>query len=90
MEGVTITLDGREAVSEGDVVRVDAPCIGCGAALRARGQGRRISADGRAYEADGACVACGAAAGTIRVVVPTLFGLHEDEAVLRGRSRAYD
>lgn len=69
---------------------VEGNCGGCGLALRARGLGRRVSDDGRAYEADGVCAACGAAAGVIRVYVPTLFGLHEDEAVLRGRSRVYE
>lgn len=84
-----VTLAGLPAQPDGDVLVVAAQCSGCGLTLRVRGQGRRISDDGRSYEADGACVACGAAAGTIRVCVPTLFGLREDEAVLRGRARVY-
>lgn len=65
-------------------------CAGCGLAMRVRGQGRRVSGDDRSYEADGVCVYCGAAAGLIRVTVPTLFGVREDEAVLHGRSRVYE
>lgn len=84
-----VTLDDRPAQPDGDSIVVAALCAGCGLALRVRGQGRRIAEDGRSYEADGVCVICGAAAGTIRVRVPTLFGLHEDEAVLHGRSRVY-
>jgi hypothetical protein len=87
---VSVTLGDLPAQPDGDALVVAASCSGCGIALRVRGQGRRISDDGRSYEADGVCVACGAAAGLIRVVAPTLFGLHEDEAVLRGRARVYE
>jgi hypothetical protein len=49
-----------------------------------------IAADDRAYEADGFCVGCGEAVGLIRAEVSTIFGLHEDAAVLQhGRARVY-
>ena len=68
----------------------DCDCPDCGASpLRVQGTGRRVSADDRAYEADGYCAACRAHVGTIRAEVSTLFGIHEDEAVLYGRPRVY-
>jgi hypothetical protein len=72
------------------VVAVGA-CPGCGATpLHVSGTGQRIASNDRAYEADAVAVCCGAAVGTLRVDVDTLFGLTEDEAVLkRGRARVY-
>lgn len=66
------------------------PCPLCKASpWRVAGRNRRIADDDRAYEADGFCVDCGAAVGLIRAEASTLFGLHEDEAVLHGRPRVY-
>jgi hypothetical protein len=54
------------------------------------GSGKHIAACDRAYEATGYCRDCVAPIGTIRAEVSTLFGLHEDEAVLlHGRPRVY-
>lgn len=41
------------------------------------------------YHADGFCLACEARVGTLIAVVPTLFGLEEDERVLNSRCRVY-
>jgi hypothetical protein len=53
------------------------------------GSGKQITTDDRAYEAEGFCLACLKYVGTIRAEPSTLFGLHEDEAVLHGRCRVY-
>lgn len=81
---VTAHDEGRSATAEGT-------CPHCAAEPFAiAGTGRRIAADDRAYEADGVCVACRQPVGLIRAEVNTLFGLHEDEAVLcHGRARVY-
>jgi hypothetical protein len=53
------------------------------------GRGRRASADDRAWEADASCTNCGRAVGLLRAEPDTLFGVTEDEAVLKGRCRVY-
>ena len=53
------------------------------------GSNRRASADDRAWEADAGCLACKTHLGTLRVETNTLFGVTEDERVLRGRVGVY-
>jgi hypothetical protein len=61
------------------------PCPECGAdPCHVQGTGRRIAADDRTYEADGVCASCSKRIGLIRAETNTLFGLAEDERVLRG------
>jgi hypothetical protein len=57
--------------------------------FRIAGSGKQITTDDRAYEAEGFCLDCLKHVGTIRAEPSTLFGLHEDEAVLNGRCRVY-
>lgn len=65
-------------------------CPHCGVTpLHVGGTGQRIASDDRAYEADAVAVCCRGRVGTLRVDAATLFGLTEDEAVLRGRCRVY-
>src|SRR5882672_3085847 len=60
-------------------------CPLCHAApFKVQGTGRRIASDDRAYEVDGVSVCCSKYVGIIRLEVNTLFGIHEDEAVLGG------
>lgn len=69
---------------------IDALCPSCGhAPFKVQGAGRRIAPDDRAYEADAVAVCCGSHVGTLRVETNTLFGLREDEAVLRMGVRIY-
>jgi phenylpropionate dioxygenase-like ring-hydroxylating dioxygenase large terminal subunit len=80
---VTTNEDGTEATAAGT-------CPHCGVEPFAiAGGGMRIATDDRAYEADGRCVVCGEPVGLIRAEAETIFGLTEDEAVLRGRARVY-
>jgi hypothetical protein len=81
---VSVPFDGADhAIAEG-------ACIACGAAaFKIGGSGRRASADDRAWESDGYALCCRAPVGLIRVEMNTLFGVREDEAVLRGRCRVY-
>lgn len=60
-----------------------------GGSFKVAGSGRRPSDDDRAWEADAGCVACKAHLGVLRVETNTLFGVREDERVLRGRCRVY-
>jgi hypothetical protein len=53
------------------------------------GSGKHIADDDRAYQAEGYCLACKKHVGVIRAEPSTLFGLHEDEAMLHGRCRVY-
>lgn len=64
-------------------------CLGKGGGFKIAGSGRRPSDDDRAWEADAGCLACKAHVGTLRVESNTLFGVREDERVLRGRVRVY-
>lgn len=74
----------------GHVVVLAVKCPRCGAdPFLVAGAGKRPSADDRAWEADAGCLACGARVGTLRVEADTLFGVREDEAVLRGPWRVY-
>ena len=71
-------------------VVVDTLCPGCGVApFKVAGTGRRIAANDRAYEADAVALCCDRSVGTLRVEIDTLFGLREDEAVLRMGVRIY-
>lgn len=87
-----LTDSGRRAITETTehYAFVEGACPACGAEpLRVRGHGRRISTDDRAYEANGVALCCDTFVGTIRADVSTIFGLHEDEAMLYGRPRVY-
>jgi hypothetical protein len=71
-------------------VVVDTLCPGCGASpFKVAGTGRRIAPDDRAYEADAVALCCNRHVGVLRVETNTLFGLREDEAVLRSGVRIY-
>ncbi len=70
--------------------QVEGSCPLCRCAdFKVAGEGRRASTDDRAWEADARALCCNASVGTIRVEPNTLFGVREDEAVLRGRCRVY-
>jgi hypothetical protein len=73
-----VTVDGQE-------------CPHCHATpFRVRGMGPRVAADDRAYEASAACLTCGRTVGVLRAEPSTIFGIREDEAVLRhSRCRVY-
>lgn len=74
--------DADHAVAEGK-------CPHCGAeTFKVQGTGKRPSQDDRAYEADARCAACDLYVGVLRAEVSTLFGVREDEAVMR-RCRVY-
>jgi hypothetical protein len=88
----------REPFPGADHALADGACPECGAqgdgeetrgTFAIAGTGRRPSKDDRAWEADGVCLACRKHVGVIRVETNTLFGVREDEAVLRGRCRVY-
>lgn len=87
IDGATYAL--RDLGPEALVLGLDA-CPRCGRreAVRVQGSGKRIAGHD-VYEADGFAVCCGAPLGTIRAQVSTIFGLEEDERVLRGRARVY-
>ena len=54
------------------------------------GKKRHIAPDNRSYESIVSCCKCGGVVGTLRLETSTIFGLHEDEAVLlHGRARVY-
>lgn len=75
---------------EADHAKVKGSCPKCECTdFRVEGHGRRPSKDDRAWEADASCLACKAHVGTLRIETNTLFGVREDEAVLRGRCRVY-
>lgn len=84
------TYLARAPFSGADHVEVvDEECASCGVELKVAGSGQRPSADDRAWEADARALCCGARAGLLRVEPDTIFGVREDEAVLRGRCRVY-
>lgn len=94
MRVILETADGEhelEQTPSGDAAAAAVPCPACGAAsVRVQGTGRSIGPGGRHYRATAVAVCCGATVGTIRAYPDTLFGLHEDEAVLvHGRCRVY-
>lgn len=60
-----------------------------GDVFKAAGTGRRIAPDDRHFEADAVALCCRKPLGFFRVETATLFGLHEDRAVLQGRCRVY-
>lgn len=72
------------------VVKGVEKCPGCGEKeMRVQGAGMHI-ADREHYEAEAVTVCCKKIAGTLRAKVSTIFGLEEDEAVLKhGRCRVY-
>jgi hypothetical protein len=70
-------------------VSIGIDCPECKKPLQASGTNKRIAPDDRAYESDAICIGCNKMVGTLRLVTNTLFGLREDEAVLRGRCRVY-
>lgn len=79
---------------EADHALAEGACPYCnvmelGGGFKVAGASMRPSDDDRAYEANAGCLACKAHLGTLRVETNTLFGVREDEAVLRGRCRVY-
>lgn len=89
---ITLTHNDERRIltSFGDYAAAEGECPKCGATpFHVQGAGMRIAPDDRAYESDGYCARCRAPVGLIRAKVSTLFGLHEDEAVLGGRARVY-
>jgi hypothetical protein len=78
---------------EADHCAVNIACPACGAAapLKVAGSGRFVDPDARhdTWAAEGYAQCCRANVGLIRMQVSTLFGIEEDEAVLRGRVRVY-
>jgi hypothetical protein len=67
-----------------DFAEASCACPWCGSAvLRVQGTGRRVSSDDQAWEADAVAMCCQHSAGTIRAEADTLFGLAEDNRVLR-------
>jgi hypothetical protein len=83
---VRMKLPAKDAPS----VPMEVACPSCGAnPYLIFGGNKHISKDDLAYESDGYCTSCQAYVGTIRLEVETLFGLREDEAVLKGRCRVY-
>lgn len=75
---------------EADYANVEGACPECGKAdFAVQGAGRRPSKDDRAWEADALSCCCSKLVGVLRVETNTLFGVREDEAVLRGRVRVY-
>lgn len=75
---------------EADHAVVDGKCPACGAEpFKVAGHGKYASQDDRAWEAEASALCCGKHVGTLRVETNTLFGVREDEAVLRGRCRVY-
>lgn len=91
---VTVHMDGTERSCfvpfEGaPFVAVDGWVCECGETNCVRSDERVIALDDRAYEGRAYCVGCKRAVGRLRVEMGTLFGLEEDEAVMRGRARVY-
>jgi hypothetical protein len=75
---------------EADHAVVEGKCPACGCEdFKVAGTGRYPSKDDRAWESEGIALCCRVFVGTIRVETNTLFGVREDEAVLRGRCRVY-
>lgn len=94
VERIVLLRDGKEVPIVGepapDHAVFEGSCSSCGASpFKVAGTGMRPSLDDRAYEADGRCLLCGARVGTIRAEMSTIFGVREDNAVLRGRPRVY-
>lgn len=80
----------RKATAAPDHAQVEGACPKCGVAdFKVAGSGKYPSKDDLAWEAEGYCCACREHVGIIRVETNTLFGVREDEAVLRGRCRVY-
>lgn len=68
---------------------VEGACPLCGATpFKVQGTGRRIQSHDT-YAADTVTMCCEKPGGELRVTVNTLFGIREDEEVLRGRCRVY-
>ena len=66
------------------------PACSAPAPVRVQGKDMHIGSDDRHYQATGFAVCCGGHIGTLRAFPSTIFGLHEDEAVLlHGRARVY-
>lgn len=80
----------RVPYPDADHAVVDGTCPVCGSGdFKVSGRNQRPSSDDRAWEADAVALCCRASVGTIRAEPDTIFGVREDEAVLRGRVRVY-
>lgn len=91
---LTITMNDeviKLSVPEPSASGVDVPgtlCPHCKVPLRVGGAKKRIGGHDY-YQAEAGCLNCEAYVGELRLYVSTLFGLEEDERVLRGRARVY-
>ena len=90
---ISIRLPDGTAVparlEEGGGAVVVPTCPSCGAdAARVRGLGVTHH-DHDAYYAAARALCCGEVIGTMEAKVDTIFGIDEDERVLRGRCRVY-
>jgi hypothetical protein len=93
---VWLLIEGTERrrcslpAADADHAVASGACPNCGAeGFKVQGTGMRPSVDDRAWEADAVAACCSAHVGALRVETNTLFGVREDEAVLRGRCRVY-
>lgn len=85
-----LKLPARLPFPDADHAVLASDCPECGAhEPQLQGTGRRIAPDDRAYEADAVALCCDRPVGVLRVEVDTLFGLREDEAVMRMGVRIY-
>ncbi|MCZ7679789.1 MAG: hypothetical protein M5U28_13910 [Sandaracinaceae bacterium] len=82
--GRTVTLRPGPTQAEASCA-----CPECGGSLAVRGDGPQVSDCDRYYFARGYCVACGKHVGEIRAYPSTIFGIAEDERVLRSGVRVY-
>lgn len=93
---LTLHLEGRKAIrlkmpENPDALHVDVPgekCPICEAPLQVAGAKKRIGGHDF-YTSEAGCIACNAHIGELRLQVSTLFGLKEDETVLRSGVKIY-
>jgi hypothetical protein len=92
---ITVSVEGKVHAAnrpnpESNFVVVDIPCPHCKSApLEVRGRGKPERGHDFYKNTDTITLCCGEAVDWIRVKLDTLFGLEEDERVLRGPWRVY-
>jgi hypothetical protein len=84
------TRKGKLPHAEADHCVVEGACPHCGATpFKAAGVRGSMTKGHDRYTSDAGCVGCKVVTGKLVVVVNTIFGIEEDERVLRGRCRVY-